>query len=174
MQEVQTAINTTPITTLETIEWVGTSSEKIREWRQTTPKESYSSIISWSASASTRPGETVDISIKNWTIDIQWKDIYFEQVSWGIRIPEAGAYIIKVYMRWGASAFVDEHRLKINWKVKFSWTSQTQTKENWLKFEEIINLWKYAMIAHECDFTYIGSSSGASWQALCEIQLTKL
>ena len=162
LQEVQTWVWITNETTLETIEAVGTSSFKIREWRQTTPR--YVNNCEWKWKAAwyysnqwDRQSEEV-LSTDTEILSQNWNQDYIIRDGW-IRVPVAWTYQITfTWSGWSSTSNVTLI-LKGWWKELYRnehTSSQTET------VTVVANLWKFDLIEIWWSFYYKGSASGAS------------
>lgn len=168
VQEVQTWIGITNETTLETIEAIGTSSFKIKEWRQTTAR--YLSECSWRADVDRTysSGGSRDSGLIKWVVtlnDSVWK-AEFMQVNGGIRIPTAWTYQLTFNWQAGGTNFDSTLYLR-NWpnptdKVIYTFAAIWTYKS--IDDSFIVDLGKFDIITAWATFYYNGSASGA-WLA---------
>ena len=101
MQEVQTSVNYTPETRLQTIEAVGTSSRKIIEGRQTTGRYLSWCTASWerNVSVSSEHPDSWYVSQPLSITDSTGKMMYSTQ-DWGVKVPVAWTYQITATWPW--------------------------------------------------------------------------
>jgi hypothetical protein len=161
-QEVQTGIWITQETTLETIEAVGTSSFKIREWRQTTPR-----YLSWCKASGDVTWHRSSGESKQWPdtkstdtaiTDNFWKQEY-KMIDWWVAVPVAWTYEITLF-RWGGSSIDDATMiLKAAWKTLYTKTFTSYNKET---VTLIADLGKFETIEIRGNFNYKGSSISAT------------
>ena len=107
VQEVQTAVTQPQETTLETIQAIGTSSVKIREWRQTTARYTSNCIsagsIAWTWNVwDSRSYWPVSSNLSIWSMEGKQE---FVGKNWWIRVPVAWTYQITLYWSGGSSLF---------------------------------------------------------------------
>ena len=148
-------------TTLETIEGIGTSSFKIKEWRQTTGR--YLSecqgevVVQWHTWHS--------MSKYKWVVTLHsstW-NAEFVQTRWWIRIPKAWTYRFTYSggQVWGYNR--DSTFYIKNWP-NFDDKTIFQHTATWgydtISGSFIVDLWKFDIITAWADFTYNGSWTG--------------
>ena len=162
LQEVQTWVWITNETTLETIEAIGTSSFKIREWRQTTAR--YVNKCVWSGNV-TWHWETWDdrqseeVMSINTAISSQNANQEYSIRNWWIRVPVAWTYQITFTWTWWSGSSNVTFILKGWGKELYSnehTSSQTET------VTVVANLWKFDLIELRWSFYYKGSSTAAT------------
>lgn len=161
VQEVQTWVWITNETTLETIEAVGTSSFKIKEWRQTTARYlsecTGTALVTWSGSGQS--------PLIKWTVTLDnsyWKS-EFIQTNWGIRIPKAWTYQLTFTWQVGGVSYDSNFYIK-NWPNagdKNIYTYSAVWYFYSINESFIVDLGKFDIITVWADF-YRGSGSG-SW-----------
>ena len=169
VQEVQTGIWITNETTLETIQAIGTSSVKIREWRQTTWHFTSLCEASWSQWAATKPdgsmGDKVQATL---TIDSEYWPIDYDIVDWWIRIPEAWWYEIKLAWKWWGYATA-YHYIRAWWEEYLMMT--TNNSVDIIESSKILNLWKYEIVT----LWAAAEAPGEWWATITDtITITKL
>lgn len=160
VQEVQTWVWITNETTLETIEAIGTSSFKIREWRQTTWHYSswctatgqvYFNYQSW--------GSRDSWEIKSWNTTITsmtWKQEFVMSNGW-VRVPVAWTY--EITLTWGCGSYT--HEIIIKWWGKTLYSlSKTGSYSETVTFQA--DLWKFDTIEIWGHFYYSWSADAAS------------
>lgn len=178
VQEVQTSVWIQNPTTLDVIEWIGTSSFKLTEWRQVISDNSIinckiSSTVSWNYQ---RWGSTyswdiysnnITIISQTWEFDIRANDEYLQ-----IRVPIAWKYKIETsWWSWG-STFSMSVEIKASNKTIISDSTSSSSDSLW--WEATVSLWKYDLITHIGTFTYRWSSSGAGFSDTEVITITKI
>ena len=161
VQEVQTGIWITNETTLETIEAIGTSSFKIREWRQTVGGHYVSRCIaSWNVYREWHTWDNRDSGVLT-SPDIAITEDYwtsgFSIRDGGVRVPVAWSYQIDIYWNGGAGTLDATFILKWGGKVLYSksswWTNYTDNTTI------MVELWKFDLIEICWEFYYTDSSS---------------
>lgn len=162
VQEVQTWVGIVNETTLETIEAVGTSSFKIKEWRQTTPRYTSSCKASGNVTWHRSEGESKqwpDTKSTNTTISDNYGKQGFTIRNGGIAVPAAWTYEITLF-RWGGSSIDDATMIlkaagnTIYTKKFTSYNKETVTLR--------IDLGKFETIEIRGNFNYKGSSISAT------------
>lgn len=142
VQEVQTAVTIPQETTLDTIQAIGTSSVKIREWRQTTWHYTSGVTASWSISWSWDPWNPRD-SWKlspNLTIGSSyWKMEYAKKMG-SIRVPVAWSYQITLSWSWWSSISNATIVLMWGWNQLYTKTFTSSSSETIVKN---VDLWKF-------------------------------
>lgn len=151
VQEVQTGIGITQQTTLETIEAIGTSSFKIREWRQTTDRFTRGCVATGNVSAylpntwTSAITKSTDLAITEQT----GKEGFSMSGGW-IRIPVAWAYQIMLHWGWGGSNVESTISIRTSNRELYTKTfSGSSQKEDVLipadlgKFETVQLRWKF-------------------------------
>lgn len=174
VQEVQVWVGITNETTLETIEAVGTSSVKIREWRQTTPRFSSWCKATWQVTwqYTSSIGERDSGLVKSNDTEILENNGNAEYIirDGGIRVPHAWTYSITVY--WGA-AWNYLHTLIIKWADKIIYQKTAPTWSSWTETAVAsANLGKFDLIEICGEFYYSGSASAATLTFATKPQLT--
>lgn len=160
VQEVQTWVGITNETTLETIEAVGTSSFKIREWRQTTARYVNGCKATWNVQWSYSDGDSRDsgqIKSQDTVItEMSGKQEFTMYDGW-IRIPVAWTYQITLYRGSWWSTVNGTIFLKAGNRVLYTKTFAALGSET-----VVINadLGKFDTIEIRGEFYYKGSSSG--------------
>lgn len=176
VQEVQTSVNTYAPTTLNTIEWIWTSSVKLVEWRQTIEKikvlkcQFYASVSwyyserqwTWRDSWDIRATNTEIIS-QTW--EYEQRIIDSEDMTNWIRIPVAWLYEISFTWYGGSSTMAVTNSVMLNWKTILSGTDSGSIK---------ISLWKYDILSYSWRFYYSWSSSSINWNTNATISITKI
>ena len=162
VQKVQTWVWITNETTLETIEAIGTSSFKIREWRQTTAR--YVNKCEWNGKVTWYwqtwdERQSEEVISTDTAIDSQnWNQEFIIDSGW-IRVPVAWTYQITFTWSWWSSTSNATFILKWWDKELYSnehTSSQTET------VTVVANLWKFDLIELRWSFYYTGSSSSAT------------
>lgn len=176
MQEVQTGVWITNETTLETIEAIGTSSFKIREWRQTTARYvsgcKASGSVSWYYSSWGGTRDSWEVKSSNTTIsEISGKQEFIIR-DWGIRVPVAWTYEITFTWNWWGST--ENDTLILKW-----WGNVLYTKEFTSYDEETVtitaDLGKFDLIEIYGDLYYTWSSSAATlWLQVTSITIQQI
>lgn len=156
VQETQTGIGITQLTTLETIEAIGTSSFKIREWRQTTDRftrgcAATGNVSGYLPNAWTTP----EIKSSNLTITEQMGKQWFSIKNGGICVPMAGSYQLMLHRWWWTGSIASTIIIK-------SWGNVVYTKTfSWAAKQETVmipvDLGKFETIELRWQFTWSGS-----------------
>ena len=175
VQEVQTWVGITNETTLETIEAIGTSSFKIREWRQTTWH--YSSWCTatgnvdryYSESWGTRDSGEV-LSTDTAITSMSGKQ-EFVMKDGGIRVPSAWTYEIKLYRSWGASTTWATVIIKWWWNVLYT---KQFTSSNSETVTFMADLWKFDLIQLWGEFYYNWGATAASLRLSADLTIQQL
>lgn len=162
VQEVQTGIWITNETTLETIEAIGTSSFKIREWRQTTARFvsgcSGSGSVSWYWSSWDDRQSDEILSSDTAITDQNGNQEYSIRDGW-IRVPVAWTY--QITFTWTGWTSSNYNTLILKW-----WGKVLYTKEHTSNLTETVtltvNLGKFDLIEIRSSFYYNGGSSAAT------------
>lgn len=163
VQEVQTWVTRPRETTLETIEAVGTSSVKIREWRQTTWHYVNGCLATWNVRWHYSKSEWVRdsgeiISTDTTITSNNWNQEFTIRDGW-VRVPVAWTYQITLY--WGSSGSTSDYTIIIKWWWKELYTNTfTSTNDETVTFTA--NLGKFDKIEIWWEFYYWWSSDGAT------------
>lgn len=163
VQEVQTWVGITNENTLETIEAIGTSSFKIKEWRQTTARYTVGrSGTCRPSSFQYRQGETDRWSEEqesSYIVETEtWGNQDFQIKDAGVRVPTAWTYECHIY--WGANGVNNKYIIKV--KVgKTVYYSKEIDNPSWMTYDEAtfyMNLWKFDIVKVVWVFYYGGSN----------------
>lgn len=162
MQEVQTWVWVYELTTIETIEAVGTSSPKIIEGRQTkgwhyvsecnADWQVHSSWTTWEDRQ--RPKEqSTDFEVTSTT----GKSEFITVNNW-IRLPAAWSYEATLYWGWRWATIFIQDWDEILYTKEFEWNDGLKSETVTFTFDA----WKFDIITLWGQFYYWGSSSSAS------------
>ena len=171
VQEVQTPMIIPPLTTLEVIEWVGTSSEKIREWRQTIGR----TISYCMADVST---DRYYITAWETITGIEW--LFSNLVNTGktdyaigtkyLRFPMEWSYEITVIPFTWYSTFHVTTMVYIDWVQIYSYLSNDgNDREDKIK----LDVWKYSRLTVQFK-AYRNSWDGLGFYLYAKIWATQL
>lgn len=171
VQEVQTSVNQPIQTTLETIQSVGTSSVKIREWRQTTNRTiSYCTVDVGTSQVSLDGWETKSNIV--WLFSNLSNTGKEEYAIWVdcLRIPTAWSYEITIAPYTWYSQFQVTTKLLLDWKEIYS---RLVADGNDVEDKIKIDAGKYSSLTVR--FTaYRASSSSISGFLGCDIWITQI
>lgn len=158
-QEVQTPMINPPLTTLEVIEWVGTSSEKIKYWRQTTYRTiSYCTADVKTSTYTAAAYETMTIDWKFSNLVTNGKTDYYIGADY-LRFPTEWSYEITIVPGLWYSAFPVTTYLYLDGQEVFSYLSDNNVSvEKKIK----IDVWKYSKLTVKYT-VYRNSSSSLSF-----------
>ena len=164
MQEVQTWVWVYELTTIETIEAVGTSSPKIIEGRQTKWWHYISECtaewqvrISWDAwdSRRTSKEQSTDFAVTSTT----WK-MEFVTANYWVRIPAAWSYEATMYWVWRWAIVYIQDWDRILYTKEFEWNDGVQSETVTFRFDA----WRFDIITLWGKFYYWWSSDHATLQ----------
>lgn len=171
MQEVQTAVNITPINTLETIEWIGTSSRRIVIGRQTTQKVSWTSGYSLSIAPSWTGliwDDSWDLTWEPSITDEQW-DLIYKLIDTWVRVPLQWNYQLEIHCWTGSNYTRTITKIKVNWETRYEYNSASYDEH----IDTItLTLWKFDLV--ELTIRIICISWNTSWAHRASYKLQKL
>ena len=173
VQEVQTGIWITNETTLETIEAIGTSSFKIREWRQTTARYVSGCISSCSIYWSWDPGNPRDSWELHGNLSISsssGKQEYLVK-NGSIRVPVAWTYQITLTWSWWSSISNATVILKWWWNQLYTKTFNSNNSETVVL---TVDLWKFDLVEVYGDIYCTSGSSSSMNMQITQLKIQQL
>ena len=164
MQEVQTWVWVYELTTIETIEAVGTSSPKIIEGRQTKWWHYISECTAtWQVKFYWKtwdPRQTSKEQSTDFEVISTTGKMEFVTVNNWIRLPAAWSYEATLYWGWRWAAIFIQNWDEILYTKEFEWNGWVQSETVTFTF----NAWKFATITLWGEFYYGWSADYASLQ----------
>ena len=173
IQQVQTPIDTTQETTLETIEAIWTSSRKIIIWRQTRQKiygESWATYTFTAPSQSYQPEWFYPDLEWTWSVsNVIWELAYNQQWN-GMRLPLQSSYSLTITpASWRATWYWDvvtTTRVRVWGKTVYTYEShRTDGHTDTIT----ITAWKFSVVTVEMDM-YLPTTSSTGWTATVIVQ----
>lgn len=162
VQEVQTWVGITNETTLETIEAIGTSSFKIKEWRQTTGHYVSGCEADWNIEwtyTSWGSRDSWEIQSTNMAInEIYWKQDFVIRDYW-VRVPTSWTYQIWINWGWWWSTYKATLIVKAAGDVVYQ--QETPFTPTTYSTSVRVDLWKFDTIEIRWQFYYQWSASSA-------------
>lgn len=178
VQKVQTAVGEMQPTTLDTIEAVGTSSRKLREWRQTTG-ERFLGYCTTTENTLTRlytswgSRDSGMLQLNNLTIDTTSSNLIYTMKDGGVRIPKGWTYQVEI--TWSSGWFADM-TATLYVKTGNGQTLYTETSTNNSQQTDtfLVNVGKFDTIEVWVDYHYSWSSSAISTFFKAKLKITEL
>ena len=127
------------------IQWIWNVRRRVREHTQVTPEQIFYCSAYWTKSAHTKAdGSLWPLEKAVLSITSSYGTSEFKVIQWGIRIPQAWWYEIKITWRWGwyGTAY---HYISTWFKDYLVMT--TQDSSNYKTVYLTLNLWKYDMVS---------------------------
>lgn len=173
IQQVQTPIDTTQETTLETIEAIWTSSRKIIIWRQTRQKiygESWATLTFTAPTRTYQPEWFYPDLEWTWTVsDVVWELSYNQQWNW-MRLPLQSSYSLTITpAKWRSTWYwpvVTTTRVRLAGKTIYTYNSSSTAD-----YSETITVtaWKFSVLTIELDME-LPTTWSTGWTATVVVQ----